>query len=148
MSAPIQIRRTEADFGAYGARLNLARGRAFRHFAGAFKALASRQVVSAHLLRAASLIVQDQEFIAGSARGDLRDLKGFESALRLIIVRSAPHSRPPHQASETNKRGPRDSTLCTDVEAEQSEGRDPNGDDESQLAYPTHPAKEEIRRRI
>lgn len=51
----MQIRRTEADFGAYVARSNLVEERAFQHSSGELDEPMSKQLASAHLLHTASL---------------------------------------------------------------------------------------------
>ena len=82
--------RAEADLGAFVTRFNLVVERASGHFAGAYDAPMSKQVESAHLL-SASPGDQDPKSIPGSARGDLKDLAGIETALRQIIARATPH---------------------------------------------------------
>ena len=93
--ASMQIRCAEAAVGAYVPRLNLTKERAFRNYAGAFEEPMSGQVALAHLLHTASRSDHGQKVIPGPVRGDLQGLRGIQFARRRVVVRSAPHSRPP-----------------------------------------------------
>ena len=141
--APMQIRRTEADPGAYATRFNLTKERAFQQFAGAFQEPMSGRVASAHLPHTGNLSEYNRKFISGSVRADLQDLRGIESAVRRIVVRSAPHSRTSRQAHGKRNRKSRYSSLRLDGEAEQSDGPGSYSDHELQAVDTTYSAVKE-----
>ena len=101
-----QVRQTEADL------------RALQHFAGVFHEPMSKRVASANILRAADLGGRGQKCSLGSARGDLKNLSGIESALHRISVRATHHPRPSNQARDTYQNSVRDSYLCSGSDGE------------------------------